>query len=487
MKNKLALIEEIKSRGDRSGIVTADRYFREVEGCFNGGFCPIDVVGNTEDEWQKNIKLAESRLTVANNSSIDMKSIQSIGDEFQFDAIVTTSMRDSDRDVLFTGGAIYEEASPLLWQHITMNPIGATVKVLEQTDDMLRCRFVVADTELGRDAIKLVKIGALRISQGFDPIEWEPMEDGEGYYFKKFKIFEVSLVSVPANSQAVITAISGKSFDSNLVNKWKSNIMPEYAFISDGAGEESENPKPQKIVGEGCQCKKQNKAPEKYSHINFKPNDSMVTAAKRALDWRDEHNRGGTEVGIARGRDISNRKELSPDTWKRMKSFFSRHEVDKKAEGFNSGEDGFPSNGRIAWDLWGGDAGFSKSKKVVDQMDSADKKEADGIIEKAGSRISGATRTELEEAMADLKEICDTDDLPRSISVLAQHAMSRIEGLMPREEDESFGDVKKKFFSELAVSEKTVLLEVRDMINVMIEASEKSDNKKAWDKLLSHF
>jgi hypothetical protein len=51
-----------------------------------------------------------------------------------------------------------------------------------------------------------------------------------------------------------------------------------------------------------------------------------------------------------------------------MHSFFSRHEVDKKAEGFNSGENGFPSPGRVAWDLWGGDAGASWSKQKRDQI-----------------------------------------------------------------------------------------------------------------------
>jgi hypothetical protein len=42
-------------------------------------------------------------------------------------------------------------------------------------------------------------------------------------------------------------------------------------------------------------------------------------------------------------------KNLSESTVKRMYSFFSRHEVDKQGEGFTPDEDGFPSNGRIAW------------------------------------------------------------------------------------------------------------------------------------------
>ena len=79
----------------------------------------------------------------------------------------------------------------------------------------------------------------------------------------------------------------------------------------------------------------------------------------RGLDWRKEHGRGGTEVGVARARDIINGRELSPSTVRRMYSFFSRHEVDKKGKGFDKGEEGYPSAGRIAWALWGGDAGFS--------------------------------------------------------------------------------------------------------------------------------
>jgi hypothetical protein len=51
-----------------------------------------------------------------------------------------------------------------------------------------------------------------------------------------------------------------------------------------------------------------------------------------------------------------------------MYSFFSRHEVDKQAEGFNPGEKGYPSNGRIAHALWGGDAGYSFSKKERDRI-----------------------------------------------------------------------------------------------------------------------
>ena len=112
--------------------------------------------------------------------------------------------------------------------------------------------------------------------------------------------------------------------------------------------------------------------PSKYAHINFKPTAAMAVEAKRGLEWRDEYNRGGTMVGVARARDLSNRTNLSIDTVKRMNSYFARHEVDKKGEGFTPGEEGYPSAGRIAWALWGGDAGASWAAARISQINTVD-------------------------------------------------------------------------------------------------------------------
>ena len=104
-----------------------------------------------------------------------------------------------------------------------------------------------------------------------------------------------------------------------------------------------------------------------------KPTQGMVEEAKKGLAWRKEFGRGGTLIGIARARDIVNEKNLSLDTVKRMKSFFARHEVDKKAEGYRPGEKGYPSNGRIANALWGGDAGQTWANKIVEQANNEEK------------------------------------------------------------------------------------------------------------------
>jgi len=109
---------------------------------------------------------------------------------------------------------------------------------------------------------------------------------------------------------------------------------------------------------------------EKYSSINFSPPQSVRDAAKRALEVRASKpasERGGTSIGVARGRDLSNGKDVSPDTARRMKAYFDRHEIDKKGSTWSE-----QGKGWQAWHLWGGDPGQSWSTKLVKQMNSAD-------------------------------------------------------------------------------------------------------------------
>jgi hypothetical protein len=46
----------------------------------------------------------------------------------------------------------------------------------------------------------------------------------------------------------------------------------------------------------------------------FVPPQEVRSNAKRGLELREKHGRGGTEVGVARARDLSNGKALSLDT-----------------------------------------------------------------------------------------------------------------------------------------------------------------------------
>ena len=105
----------------------------------------------------------------------------------------------------------------------------------------------------------------------------------------------------------------------------------------------------------------------------YAPTAGMKSAARRAIRWKEEGKAkgAGTAVGWTRAGQLARGENLSLDTVKRMYSFFSRHEVDKQGKDFYNTSN--PSNGRIMWDAWGGDAGFSWSRKIVERAKRIDK------------------------------------------------------------------------------------------------------------------
>jgi HK97 family phage portal protein len=104
--------------------------------------------------------------------------------------------------------------------------------------------------------------------------------------------------------------------------------------------------------------------------VDLTPTAAMAEEARRGLKWRREHGRGGTLIGVARARDIANRRRLSPDTVRRMAAYFARHDRDREAQGWRPGEQGYPSAGRIAWALWGGDPGREWAARKLEQLEA---------------------------------------------------------------------------------------------------------------------
>ena len=152
---------------------------------------------------------------------------------------------------------------------------------------------------------------------------------------------------------------------------------------------------------------------------SFVPPAEVRSNAKRGLELRAKYNRGGTEVGVARARDLANGSGLSLETIKRMSSFFARHEVDKKGEGW-----GKDSAGYIAWLLWGGDAGWAWAKRIIRENETREKSSMSNLttaffgIEKADRNADG-TMTVYGKATDDSididQQICDGDWLDRAM------------------------------------------------------------------------
>ena len=134
------------------------------------------------------------------------------------------------------------------------------------------------------------------------------------------------------------------------------------------------------------------------SDIDLTPTKGMVEEAQKGKEWREEYGRGGTEVGLKSANMIIN-NELTIERVKKMYAYFQRHEVDKQGEGFTPDEDGFPSAGRIAWALWGGDSGMSWSTKKRNQIEKEEKEE------RVTEKIEKALEKKVEEHNEEVKDL----------------------------------------------------------------------------------
>jgi hypothetical protein len=114
---------------------------------------------------------------------------------------------DAYGDVVQPGAfaaSIAERPTKFLYEHHT--PIGKQLEIRE-TDEGLYGRWSIVDTTAGTDAYKLAKAGVLdALSIGYIPLEWEIRGDG-ARVLQKCELLEVSCVAIPANPNAVITAV----------------------------------------------------------------------------------------------------------------------------------------------------------------------------------------------------------------------------------------------------------------------------------------
>lgn len=196
-----------------------------------------------------------------------------------------------------------------------------------------------------------------------------------------------------------------------------------------------------------------------YDGINFKPPAGVRDEARKGLEWRRQFNRGGTSVGVARARDLSGGKAISADTAKRMKSYFARHEVDKKAPGFSPGEPGYPSAGRIAWALWGGDPGQAWSNKLVRQMEAEDARNQDNSDIASAERI--AIRSHLEHLVGvEKKRLMGFAEKPNTFINKADAFYSKFQGTLTAA-IEKFG-VDREFSKQWCESSKKIVLQVSE-------------------------
>jgi len=161
----------------------------------------------------------------------------------------------------------------------------------------------------------------------------------------------------------------------------------------------------------------------------YKPTSGMQSAARRAIKLKEQGKAkgAGTAVGWTRAGQLARGETLSLSTVKRMFSFFSRHEVDKKGKDFNNAEN--PSNGKIMWLAWGGDAGFSWSRKIVNREKNMKKS------------------LEMQEVVEEIKDMLE--DVVNPVDTVVEIPDENlIKSTDPKDEDETDEEISKTYESD---------------------------------------
>ena len=159
------------------------------------------------------------------NRAYSFLEVKAVGEETRtITGWATTPETDRQGDIVEPLGVKYKNPLVLLWQHDHEKPIG-TVEFGKPTAKGVPFTATIAKVEEPGtlkdrvdEAWQSVKAGLIRaVSIGFRALDFEEIKGTFGLRYKETEVYELSLVSVPANSGAVITGVKSlKSFDVGL-------------------------------------------------------------------------------------------------------------------------------------------------------------------------------------------------------------------------------------------------------------------------------
>lgn len=166
-------------------------------------------------------------------SAISIKSFNE--DLREIEGIASTPVMDRVKDIVEPLGLTFGKDAPLLLNHDPSKPVG-TVQFGKPTAKGLPFKATIAKVAedgvvkaRSDEAWHSVKAGIIRgVSIGFRPLASEPMGQGKGTRYTKADVHELSLVAIPANPQAIITAFKSMSVADRM-----HGLKPTYYFNPD--------------------------------------------------------------------------------------------------------------------------------------------------------------------------------------------------------------------------------------------------------------
>jgi len=175
------------------------------------------------------------------NRAYSFLEIKAVDDEARvLTGIATTPQVDRASDVIEPLGVKFQNPMPLLWQHEHDKPIGTVVFDKPTAKGVTFTATIAKVDEPGilkdrvDEAWQSVKAQIVRaVSIGFRALDFEPIAGTYGLRYKSTEVYELSLVTIPCNSDCKISTV--KSFDIGLPAAQGKKAIPVVRLKSAGA------------------------------------------------------------------------------------------------------------------------------------------------------------------------------------------------------------------------------------------------------------
>lgn len=124
----------------------------------------------------------------------------------------------------------------MLWQHDACEPIGVWTEMVEDSKGLRIKGQLALDTMRGKEAHALLKLGALNgLSIGFVSKQWSYDRDTEVRTLTEIDLWEVSLVTFPANEKARVTSVKAADVGSLKTIRQAEKALRDAGFSDDAA------------------------------------------------------------------------------------------------------------------------------------------------------------------------------------------------------------------------------------------------------------
>ena len=185
----------------------------------------------------------------------------------------------------------YENNPIILFNHDYHNPIGKATE-LEVNDNGLQIKGKISKSAGKiRDLVKEGVLGAFSV--GFRVKDADYLEETDGYRIKDAELFEISVVSVPANQAATFSV--AKSFDSDTeYQEWKEQ------FVKSNAGQSDTDSPEESVEKTVIKETKMSETKENFDLEGFAKEVAKKTATEIAMAQAEKQAKAEADAEVAK-------------------------------------------------------------------------------------------------------------------------------------------------------------------------------------------